>query len=188
MHPTCVRKSPGKEDGYDLKPFEATRRVRHPPGKGGARQPEASLAWAAVTALVKRRQQALKPCGSLEIMEAPKPSRTLNHPAARENDEPLGGVRAFDDLDLDPREKDGGRLFEDGPLEPNNSEIYVNLGHAHKDAKNVGLAIDAYKYALTLEPDNFDIYVNLGHALKGAGDVASAHEDLVATRHGRQSF
>ncbi len=42
--------------------------------------------------------------------------RTLNHPAARENDEPLGGVRAFDDLDLDPREKDGGRLFEDWPL------------------------------------------------------------------------
>ena len=32
--------------------------------------------------------------------------RTLNHPAARENDEPLGGVRAFDDLDLDPREKE----------------------------------------------------------------------------------
>ena len=62
MHPTCVRISPGKEDGCDLKPFIVTQRVRHPPGRGGARQPEASLAWAAATPLVKRRQRVLKPC------------------------------------------------------------------------------------------------------------------------------
>jgi hypothetical protein len=74
MRPTCVRTSPGKEDGCDLKPFIVTQRVRHPPGKGGARQPEASLAWATATAFVKRRQRILKPCGSLEIMETPKPS------------------------------------------------------------------------------------------------------------------
>ena len=74
MTPACVRVSPGKEDGCDLKPFKATQRVRRPPGKGGARQPEASLARAAATAFVKRRQRALKPCGSLEIMKAPKPS------------------------------------------------------------------------------------------------------------------
>lgn len=66
--PACVRLSPGKEDGCDLKPFIVIQRVRRPPGRGGARQPEASLAWAAATALVKRRQQVLKPCGSLEIM------------------------------------------------------------------------------------------------------------------------
>ena len=47
----------------DLKPFIVTQRVRRPPGKGGARQPEASLARAAATALVKRRQRAPKPCG-----------------------------------------------------------------------------------------------------------------------------
>ncbi len=46
----------------NLKPFIATQRVRPPPGKGVARQPEASLAWAAATALVKRRQRAAKPC------------------------------------------------------------------------------------------------------------------------------
>ena len=74
VRPACVRVSPGKEDGCDLKPFKATQRVRRPPGKGGARQPEASLARAAATAFVKRRQRALKPCGSLEIMKAPKPS------------------------------------------------------------------------------------------------------------------
>ena len=46
----------------ELKPFEAFQRVRPPPGKGAARQPEASLAWAAVTPLVKRRQRMPKPC------------------------------------------------------------------------------------------------------------------------------
>src|SRR5499427_2458016 len=58
----------------NLKPFEATQRVRHPPGRGAARQPEASLAWAAVTSLVKRRQRKLKPCVSLEIMYQLRPS------------------------------------------------------------------------------------------------------------------
>src|ERR1051325_8268271 len=74
MNPACVRTSPGKEDGCDLKPFIVTQRVRHPPGKGGARQPEASLARATATAFVKRRQRVPKPCRSLEIMVVPKPS------------------------------------------------------------------------------------------------------------------
>ncbi len=66
--PACVRKSPGKEDGCSLKPFATIQRVQLPPGKGAARQPEASLAWAAVTPLVKRRQQTLKPWVSPDIM------------------------------------------------------------------------------------------------------------------------
>ena len=41
--------------------------------------------------------------------------------------------------------------------------------------KNVGLAIEAYKQALTLNPNDFDIYVNLGHAYKVEGDIESAH-------------
>ena len=60
--------------GCNLKPFEATQRVRHPPGRSAARQPEASLAWGAVTSLVKRRQRKLKPCVSLEIMSPLRPS------------------------------------------------------------------------------------------------------------------
>jgi hypothetical protein len=48
--------------------------VRPPPGKGTARQPEASLAWEAATPLVKRRQRMLKPCVSLEIMYPLRPS------------------------------------------------------------------------------------------------------------------
>jgi len=63
MHPACVRTSPGKEEECDLKPFIVTQRVRRPPGKGGARQPEASLAWVTATSLVKRRQRVPKPCG-----------------------------------------------------------------------------------------------------------------------------
>jgi hypothetical protein len=51
--PSLRQGSPGKEEGCDLKPFEATQRVRHPPGKGGARRPEASLAWTTATAFVK---------------------------------------------------------------------------------------------------------------------------------------
>src|SRR6476660_7234834 len=54
--------------GCNLKPFAAIQRVRPPPGRGAARQPEASLAWETATSLVKRRQRMLKPCVSLEIM------------------------------------------------------------------------------------------------------------------------
>ena len=66
--PNLRQESPGKEDGCNLKPFIAVQRVRRPPGKGAARQPEASLAWVAATPLVKRRQRILKPWVSLEIM------------------------------------------------------------------------------------------------------------------------
>src|SRR4029077_18178147 len=63
LYPVCVRLRPGREEECNLKPFEATQGVRLPPGKGAARQPEASLAWAAATQLVKRRRQMPKPCG-----------------------------------------------------------------------------------------------------------------------------
>ena len=59
---------------HGLKPFAATQRVRRPPGKGAARQPEASLAWSPVTAVVKRRQRAMKRRGSPDIMIAMAPS------------------------------------------------------------------------------------------------------------------
>ena len=65
----------------NLKPFEAIQRVRHPPGRGAARQPEASLAWEAVTSLVKRRQRKLKPCVSLE-MGLPAKAFGLDDPGA----------------------------------------------------------------------------------------------------------
>ena len=45
---------------HELKPLVAIQRVRLPPGKGAARQPEASLAWRAATPVVKRRQQVMK--------------------------------------------------------------------------------------------------------------------------------
>lgn len=44
-YPAWVRTSPGKEEECDLKPFNVTQRVRRAAGKGGARHPEASLAW-----------------------------------------------------------------------------------------------------------------------------------------------
>ena len=65
----CLRQGKPWKGGRkcDLKPFAAVQRVRRPPGRGAARQPEASLAWVAATSLVKRRQRMLKPCVSLDI-------------------------------------------------------------------------------------------------------------------------
>ena len=60
--------------GCNLKPFEAIQRVQPPPGRGAARQPEASLAREAATSLVKRRQRMLRPCVSLDIMYPLRPS------------------------------------------------------------------------------------------------------------------
>ena len=74
VRPASVRVSPGKGEGCSRKPFIVTQRVRHPPGRGAARQPEASLARVSATALVKRRQRSLKPCVSLEITFVSKPS------------------------------------------------------------------------------------------------------------------
>ena len=63
-HPTkeCLLRQakPWRGGCHDLKPLVATRRVRPPPGKGRAGQPEASLAWRAATRVVKRRQQVTK--------------------------------------------------------------------------------------------------------------------------------
>ena len=52
-----------KEVRVEQKPFTAIQRIQRPPGKGAARQPEASLAWVTATSLVKRRQRILKPSG-----------------------------------------------------------------------------------------------------------------------------
>ena len=49
------------EGGCDeLKLFTASQRVRHPPGRGRAGQPGASVAWRAVTHVVKRTQRVVK--------------------------------------------------------------------------------------------------------------------------------
>src|SRR5271168_2707996 len=58
----------------DLKPFVVIQRVRLPPGKGEASQPEASFAWVVATPFMKRRQQVLKPRDSPEITDTLKPS------------------------------------------------------------------------------------------------------------------
>ncbi len=48
-------------------PSQVRQRVRRPPGKGGARQSEASLGWATATSLLKRRQRAPKSCLSAQL-------------------------------------------------------------------------------------------------------------------------
>ena len=67
LHPPTTERllrqgKPWRGECYELKlkPLVAIQRVRLPPGKGAARQPEASLAWRAATPVVKRRQQVMK--------------------------------------------------------------------------------------------------------------------------------
>gem|GEM_PF-1768520 len=43
-----------------MKPFIVIQRVRLPPGKGAARQPESSVAWRTATCVVKRTQRVVK--------------------------------------------------------------------------------------------------------------------------------
>ena len=58
----------GRED--ELKPFVAIQRIRLPPGKGAARQPEASLAWHAAMHAVKRIQGSAKQCYGACLIES----------------------------------------------------------------------------------------------------------------------
>ena len=76
----------------DLKPFEAIQRVRPPPGRGAARQPEASLAWGTATSLVKRRQRMLKPWGSPDIFGTLRSSVWLNRERCRQGRQRRGLV------------------------------------------------------------------------------------------------
>ena len=58
--PGLRQAKPWRGGCHELKTLTAVQRVRLPPGKGAARQPEASLAWRAATPVVKRRQQVMK--------------------------------------------------------------------------------------------------------------------------------
>ena len=56
-----VRQGKPWQGGCDeLKPCIASQQVQHLPGKGVARQPEASVAWRAATHVVKRTQRVVK--------------------------------------------------------------------------------------------------------------------------------
>ena len=59
---------------HELKPFIAIQRVRLPPGKGIAGQPEPSPAWRTVTGVVKRRQGVVKRRGKPRDQQTMTPS------------------------------------------------------------------------------------------------------------------
>ncbi len=58
--------------------------------------------------------------------------------------------------------------------EPRNPAIWVQLGHALKEAGKICEAESAYRLAIELESDNYDTYLNLGHALKLQEKIADA--------------
>ena len=57
---------------------------------------------------------------------------------------------------------------------PRNPPIWVQYGHAMKEAGHVGEAEIAYRKAVELQPDASDTHVQLGHALKIQGKRAEA--------------
>ena len=59
-------------------------------------------------------------------------------------------------------------------VEPEDFAIWVQLGHAYKEAGAFSQAQDAYNEAIKLKPDDFDSFLNLGHLMKLSGDRAAA--------------
>ncbi|MCI4677315.1 glycosyltransferase [Rhodoblastus acidophilus] len=57
---------------------------------------------------------------------------------------------------------------------PEDFEIWVQLGHALKEANRFGEARAAYGTAIRLRPDDFDVHLNLGHLEKLAGQRDAA--------------
>ncbi len=58
--------------------------------------------------------------------------------------------------------------------QPEDFAIWVQLGHALKEAGQLNLAIQAYEEALGLAPHDADLLLNLGHAHKLAGNAGLA--------------
>ena len=59
-------------------------------------------------------------------------------------------------------------------LNPDAHDIWVQLGHAHKESDAFDLASEAYERALAIEPAKADTHLNLGHLRKLQGRVADA--------------
>jgi hypothetical protein len=57
---------------------------------------------------------------------------------------------------------------------PDDAAIWVQLGHAHKEAGDLGAARRAYLRSLSIDPSNPDTYVQLGHVEKLQGSLNSA--------------
>ncbi len=63
---------------------------------------------------------------------------------------------------------------------PNNAAIWVQLGHALKEAGRVADAEPVYRHALQLSPAIGDTHLQLGHALKLQGRTSEAAEAYAA--------
>ena len=57
---------------------------------------------------------------------------------------------------------------------PNAPEMWVQYGHALKEAGNVAEAETAYRKSIDLDPDSADAHLHLGHALKLQGRIDEA--------------
>ncbi|MEO1206032.1 MAG: glycosyltransferase [Pseudomonadota bacterium] len=61
-------------------------------------------------------------------------------------------------------------------LDGSRADIWVQLGHAHKESGDLKAATDAYAQAIEIEPESSDAHLQLGHALKLRGDGDGARK------------
>ena len=54
-------------------------------------------------------------------------------------------------------------------IEPNNAEVYYNLGNAYKKLSQLSMAVTAYQQALEIQPNYIDAHNNLGNAFNALG-------------------
>ena len=64
---------------------------------------------------------------------------------------------------------------------PDDVAIWVQLGHAHKEAGNFDAALSAYQRARDASPQDPDLLLNLGHLYKLMGDASLACEAYAAS-------
>ncbi len=90
----------------------------------------------------------------------------------------VDGFITMADRCRDARNWDGARLaYEEAlNLDPGLQPIWIQLGHARKEAGDTMGAEAAYREALALNPSDADGHLQLGHLLKIRGQLATALE------------
>lgn len=90
----------------------------------------------------------------------------------------VNGFIALADRARDARNWEGARAgYEEAlAVDPTLSHIWVQLGHARKEAGDHLAAELAYREAANLKPEDADVHLQLGHLFKIRGQLASAME------------
>lgn len=93
----------------------------------------------------------------------------------------IGGVKSSGSFIQADKERDAGNWQEAAALyreglraDPSNYAMWVQCGHAHKEAGAPADAMACYEKALLLQPGDPDIHLQIGHMLKLQGRLVDA--------------